>query len=72
MNYEIFIIDAAAGRYGDNKRRVTYFETGPGGKPGSDVLPAFSNDGRTMVWTSRRGPKGTAQLWAADFVMELD
>ncbi len=73
-NYEIFLVDADPGdlagsagpiRYGTGKRRVTFAD-------GSDVLPVFSADGKVMMWTSRRGPDGSVQLWAADFVMDLD
>ncbi len=73
-NYEIFLVDADPGdlpgspgpvRYGTGKRRVTIAD-------GSDVLPVFNADGSVMMWTSRRGPEGSVQLWAADFVMDLD
>jgi Tol biopolymer transport system component len=72
-NYEIFLIDADPGdrpgstgtiRYGAGVKRVTHAS-------GSDVLPAFNADGSLMMWTSRRGEKGTVQLWVADFVMDL-
>jgi hypothetical protein len=36
------------------------------------VLPAFSNDGKWMIWTSQRGEDGESQLWAARFVLNLD
>jgi hypothetical protein len=38
---------------------------------GADVLPVFSNDGKTVMWTSQRGPKvqgearPSSQLWVA-------
>lgn len=73
-NYEIFMIDADAGtspgstgtiRYGTRKRRVTFAER-------ADVLPAFSSDGRSMIWTSQRGADGESQLWVADFVLKVD
>jgi hypothetical protein len=73
-NYEVFVIDADPGdlpgsdgtiRYGTRKRRVTHAE-------GADVLPAFSPDGRTMIWTSQRGEGRSSQLWAAEFEMDLD
>ena len=74
-NYEVFIIDADPGtlttspsstvRYGTRKRRVTAAN-------GADVLPAFSTDGRTMIWTSQRGADGRSQLWVADFVLDID
>jgi hypothetical protein len=40
---------------------------------GADVLPVFSRDGRTMMWTAQRGPmvegeqKPSSQLWVAEF-----
>ncbi|MCA9286507.1 MAG: PD40 domain-containing protein [Phycisphaerales bacterium] len=69
-NYEVFMLDADPGnlpgsdgpiRYGTNVRRVT-------AASGADVLPAFSADGRTMIWTSQRGEGGSSQLWVADFL----
>jgi Tol biopolymer transport system component len=39
--------------------------------PGADVLPAFSSDGKTMIWTCQRGKalaseaKPSSQLWMA-------
>ncbi len=73
-NYEVFLIDADAGtmakgqrptKYGTGLRRVTHADS-------ADVLPAFSADGRTMIWTSKRDDANSAQLWAADFVMNLN
>jgi hypothetical protein len=73
QNYELFLIDADPGdlpaspgpiRYGSARRRVTHAE-------GSDVLPAFSGDGKSVMWASRRGADGSVQLWIADFVMDL-
>ena len=73
-NYEIFIVDADPGtqpgssgsiKYGTRARRVT-------NSSGSDVLPVFNADGSLLMWTSRRGPAGSVQLWLADFVMELE
>ena len=67
-NYDVFIVDAAAtptqSRYGTGIRRVTFAE-------GADVLPVFSSDGSEMMWTSKRGPKSTSQLWVAPFVGDL-
>jgi len=80
-NYEIFIMDAAGGRevsaeqtagsstgtarYGTAKRRVTHAD-------GFDGLPVFNSDGSIMMWTSQRGEQNTSQIWAANFVMNLD
>lgn len=71
QNYEVFLIDSArwttgAGmpmqRDGSTKVRVTH-------AAGADVLPAFSVDGRRMIWTSKRGPENTSQVWLADFAL---
>ena len=71
QNYEVFLIDSArwttaAGmpmqRDGSTKLRVTH-------AAGADVLPAFSADGKRMIWTSKRGPENTSQVWLADFAL---
>ena len=49
-------------RDGTTRMRVTH-------APGADVLPAFSADGRRMIWTSKRGPENTSQVWIADFTL---
>lgn len=47
-------------------RRVTHAE-------GADVLPAFSADGKMMIWCSQRGPKApgeprpSSQVWVAEW-----
>jgi TolB protein len=73
-NYEVFIIDADPGnlsgstgpvKYGTRKRRITFSDR-------ADVLPAFSHDGKTMIWTSQRGEDGESQLWAARFILNPD
>jgi len=78
-NYEVFIMDADGAdrpgstgsiRYGTNKRRITH-------GPGFDGLPAFSHDGRWMMWTSQRKmdeprESGSSQLWVAEFTTDLD
>lgn len=68
-NYEVFAaevppmgetVDVARIR----TRRVTQ-------AAGADILPAFSDDGRWMVWTAQRGepakgePKASSQVWIA-------
>jgi TolB protein len=67
QNYEIFMCDADSGtlagsagtiKYGTAQRRITFAD-------GADVLPAFSHDGKMMIWTSKRGPDGESQLWVA-------
>jgi TolB protein len=73
-NYEVFMIDADPGnlpgstgtvKYGTRKRRITFADR-------ADVLPAFSHDGKTMVWTSQRGEDGESQVWAARFILNAD
>jgi hypothetical protein len=72
-NYEVFAIkvDMAALRSGTKptdmpRRRITSAD-------GADVLPAFSPDGKFMMWTSQRGPKAegeeksSSQLWLAQW-----
>ncbi len=49
-------------RDGSTKLRVTH-------AAGADVLPAFSADGKRMIWTSKRGPENTSQVWLADFAL---
>ena len=71
-NYEIFALDAArdrtstppSSRYGTAQRRITF-------GPGADVLPVFNHDASEMMWTSKRGPDSTSQLWVAEFVGDL-
>ncbi|MBC02499.1 MAG: hypothetical protein CMJ34_04225 [Phycisphaerae bacterium] len=71
-NYEVFMVDAmgdldarpVTGRYGTGIRRVTDCA-------GADVLPAFNADGSELIWTSKRGPSETSQLWTASFRGDL-
>ncbi len=71
-NYEVFMVDARSDevpgrplrKYGTGVRRVTH-------GPSADVLPAFNHDGSEMIWTCKRGPSGTSQLWTAEFVAPL-
>lgn len=37
--------------------------------PSFDGLPVFSNSGNKIMWTSKRGPDKTCQIFFADFVM---
>jgi len=73
-NFEVFMVDADPGnlpgsngtiRYGTAKRRLTQFDR-------ADVLPAFSHDGKWMIWTSRRGSDGEVHLWTAKFKLDPD
>lgn len=66
-NYEVFAVQVDMNKSATElrKRRVTFAS-------GADVLPAFSDDGKLMVWTAQRGPmvdgesKPSSQLWLAE------
>lgn len=71
-NYEIFQCDADGGdpssaiptiRYGTARQRITNAAK-------ADVLPAFSHDGRWLMWTSQRHDQTSSQLWAARFELQ--
>jgi len=47
---------------GSHKTRITF-------DPATDILPAFSPDGKYLMWTSTRGPEKTSQIWLANFTM---
>jgi Tol biopolymer transport system component len=75
-NYEVYAMEldsarlaearasGAASVKGLRRARVTH-------ATGADVLPAFTSDGKYMIWTSQRGPavegemKPSSQLWIA-------
>jgi Tol biopolymer transport system component len=57
MNYELYLMNAEDG---SDKRRITFTE-------GADVLPVFSPDGKWLMWTSKRTPDNTSQVFAARF-----
>jgi Tol biopolymer transport system component len=40
--------------------------------PGADVLPAFSKDGKKIMWTSTRDGRQPSQLYIADFIPPKD
>lgn len=40
--------------------------------PSFDGLPVFSNTGKKILWTSKRGQDGTCQIFIADFTMPLE
>src|SRR5207244_963595 len=40
--------------------------------PGADVLPAFSADGKTLMWTSTRDGRQPSQIFVADFIVPKD
>ena len=58
-NYDLYWMDIETGK----KVRLTYAAT-------ADVLPAFSSDGKKVMWTSSRN--GPPQLFLADFVPPKD
>ncbi len=58
-NYDLWLLNVETGK----KTRITF-------APGADVLPAFSPDGKKLMWTSTRdGRMPGSQLFIADFVM---
>lgn len=57
-NYEIYLMRTD----GSQKTRVTY-------AAGADVLPAFSSDGKKMIWSGKRTDDKTTQVFVADFAL---
>jgi Tol biopolymer transport system component len=55
-NYDLFLMD----RTGHRKTRITFFA-------GADLLPSFSPDGKYILWTSRRSPDESMQIFIAKF-----
>lgn len=55
-NYEVYLMNVESGR----TQRLTWRE-------GFDGLPVFSPDGKRLMWTSKRGPDNTSQIFIADF-----
>lgn len=55
-NYEIYLMELAGGR----QHRITH-------NPTFDGLSVFSNDGKKLMWTSKRGVDKTSQIFIADF-----
>jgi TolB protein len=55
-NYDLFWMEIATGK----TTRLTF-------APGQDVLPAFSLDGKKILWTSSRDGRSPTQLYLADF-----
>lgn len=60
-NYDLYWMNVETKR----KVRLTYF-------PGADLLPAFSPDGKRIMWTSTRDPEHSSQLYIADFMPPKD
>ncbi|MSR41587.1 MAG: hypothetical protein EXS10_06770 [Phycisphaerales bacterium] len=61
-NYEVFeiILPKVAGEAA-TRRRVT-------NAAGADILPAFSPDGKWLLWTGQRNPTKTSQLYLAPYI----
>jgi len=57
-NYELYLIRAD----GTHAVRIT-------DSPGFDGLPVFSPDGKYLMWTSKRSPDHTSQIFIARFKM---
>ena len=57
-NYEVYIMRVD----GSQRTRITY-------SAGADVLPAFSPDGKHMIWSSKRTDDNTTQVFVADFAL---
>jgi Tol biopolymer transport system component len=57
-NYELYLMRDD----GSHPVRITY-------SPGADILPAFSPDGKYLMWTSKRSPDQTTQVFVARFMM---
>ncbi len=55
-NYELYIMT----RNGRHKTRITF-------SPGADLFPAFSPDGKYLMWTSKRSKDETMQVFVAKF-----
>jgi WD40 repeat protein len=66
-NYEVFCVDATGEYPLDETPRMRITNA-----KGFDGLPAFSPDGKTMIWTAQRGKlhgdegRPSSQLWVAD------
>ena len=58
QNYELYLMR----RDGSHKMRITFTE-------GFDGLPAFSRDGKFLMWSSKRTPDRTTQVFIARFRM---
>lgn len=54
--YEIYLLNIKTGK----ECRITDYPT-------FDGLPVFNHDGTKLMWTSKRGPDGTCQIFIADF-----
>ena len=55
-NYELYLMRDD----GSHNTRITF-------TPGADILPVFSPDGKYLMWTSKRAPDNTTQIFVAHF-----
>jgi Tol biopolymer transport system component len=55
-NYELYVMRDD----GSHNNRVTF-------SPGADILPVFSNDGKYLMWTSKRTRDNTTQIFVSHF-----
>jgi Tol biopolymer transport system component len=58
QNYELYLMRSD----GSRKMRITF-------TPGFDGLPVFSPDGKSLMWSSKRTPDGTTQVFLARFAL---
>jgi Tol biopolymer transport system component len=63
-NFELYLMRDD----GSHKTRITFTDEAKE-HGGTDILPAFSPDGKYLMWTSTRGPEKTSQIWLAHFTM---
>jgi len=67
-NYDVWMTEV-----GTDEPAATLKKTRVTSAAGADILPAFSADGKWMMWTSQRGPKiegeekPSSQLWVAEW-----
>ena len=72
-NYEVFAIEIDDAKLKSENPAASLRRTRLTQANGADVLPVFTSDGKTMMWTAQRGPmmageqKPSSQLWVADF-----
>lgn len=57
-HYEIYLLNINTGAF----CRVTHHST-------FDGLPVFNNEGNRLMWTSKRGPDNTSQIFIAEFTL---
>lgn len=65
--YDLFLLSSepAKALSSAGRRQITFHAK-------FDGLPVFSNDGKRLMWTSKRGPDDTSQVFLADFTPPTD